>query len=250
VEYLGIDIGGTGIKGAPVDLEAGALAAPRLRILTPQPAKPEPMAEVIGQIARHFRWNGPIGNGFPGIVIDGVIGSAANLSKKWVGVNAAELIGRTTGCPTTVINDADAAGIAEMTFGAGKGRKGLVIIVTIGTGLGTALFTDGHLVPNCELGHIEINGQDAETTTSDAARKRDDLSWKKWARRFDLYLNTLERLFSPKLFILGGGASKNFEEFRPYLKVKAEILQAQLMNDAGIVGAAMAAAVYQGQRAG
>jgi polyphosphate glucokinase len=241
VEYLGIDIGGSGIKGAPVDLEAGVLAAPRHRILTPQPARPEPMIDVIAQIAQVFNWRGPLGCGFPGIVIDGVIGSAANLSKKWVGLNAAEMIGQATGCPTTVVNDADAAGIAEMTFGAGQGRKGLVIIVTIGTGLGTALFINGHLVPNCELGHIEIEGQDAETTTSDAARKREDLSWKKWGKRFDLYLNTLERLFSPQLFILGGGTCKNFEDFRPYLNVKAEILQARLMNEAGIVGAALAA---------
>lgn len=241
MEYLGIDIGGSGIKGAPVDLEAGVLTAPRHRILTPEPASPEPMVEVIAQITRHFNWHGPIGCGFPGIVIDGVIGSAANLSKKWVDLNAAQLIGQATGCPTTMVNDADAAGIAEMTFGAGQGRKGLVIIVTIGTGLGTALFINGRLVPNCELGHIEIGGVDAETTTSDAARKREDLSWKKWGKRFDLYLNTLEKLFSPQLFILGGGASKKFDDFRPYLNVKAEILQARLMNEAGIVGAALAA---------
>ncbi len=240
-EILGIDIGGTGIKGAPVDVENGSLLAPRFRLLTPTPSKPKPMAETVAEIARHFAWTGPIGCGFPALVQAGVVRSAANIHKKWIGVDAQALFADVTGCPVIVLNDADAAGLAEMTFGAGRGRNGVVMIITIGTGLGTALFLDGQLVPNTELGHIEIGGQDAELRASDAARQRDKLSWKRWAKRFNKYLNTLERLFSPDLFILGGGASKKHEKFIPLLSVRAEILPAQLLNEAGIIGAALAA---------
>ncbi len=240
-EILGIDIGGTGIKGAPVDVENGSLLAPRFRLLTPSPSKPKPMAETVAEIARHFAWTGPIGCGFPALVQAGVVRSAANIHKKWIGVDAQALFADVTGCPVIVLNDADAAGLAEMTFGAGRGRNGVVMIITIGTGLGTALFLDGQLVPNTELGHIEIGGQDAELRASDAARQRDKLSWKRWAKRFNRYLNTLERLFSPDLFILGGGASKKHEKFIPLLSVRAEILPAQLLNEAGIIGAALAA---------
>lgn len=240
-EILGIDIGGTGIKGAPVDVENGSLLAPRFRLLTPSPSKPKPMAETVAEIARHFAWTGPIGCGFPALVQAGVVRSAANIHKKWIGVDAQALFADVTGCPVIVINDADAAGLAEMTFGAGRGRNGVVMIITIGTGLGSALFLDGQLVPNTELGHIEIGGQDAELSASDAARQRDKLSWKRWAKRFNKYLNTLERLFSPDLFILGGGASKKHEKFIPLLSVRAEILPAQLLNEAGIIGAALAA---------
>ncbi len=240
-EILGIDIGGTGIKGAPVDVENGSLLAPRFRLLTPSPSKPKPMAETVAEIARHFAWTGPIGCGFPALVQAGVVRSAANIHKKWIGVDAQALFADVTGCPVIVLNDADAAGLAEMTFGAGRGRNGVVMIITIGTGLGTALFLNGQLVPNTELGHIEIGGQDAELRASDAARQRDKLSWKRWAKRFNKYLNTLERLFSPDLFILGGGASKKHEKFIPLLSVRAEILPAQLLNEAGIIGAALAA---------
>lgn len=240
-EILGIDIGGTGIKGAPVDVENGSLLAPRFRLLTPTPSKPKPMAETVAEIARHFAWTGPIGCGFPALVQAGVVRSAANIHKKWIGVDAQALFADVTGCPVIVLNDADAAGLAEMTFGAGRGRNGVVMIITIGTGLGTALFLDGQLVPNTELGHIEIGGQDAELRASDAARQRDKLTWKRWAKRFNRYLNTLERLFSPDLFILGGGASKKHEKFIPLLSVRAEILPAQLLNEAGIIGAALAA---------
>lgn len=240
-EILGIDIGGTGIKGAPVDVENGSLLAPRFRLLTPSPSKPKPMAETVAEIARHFAWTGPIGCGFPALVQAGVVRSAANIHKKWIGVDAQALFAEVTGSPVIVLNDADAAGLAEMTFGAGRGRNGVVMIITIGTGLGTALFLDGQLVPNTELGHIEIGGQDAELRASDAARQRDKLTWKRWAKRFNRYLNTLERLFSPDLFILGGGASKKHEKFIPLLSVRAEILPAQLLNEAGIIGAALAA---------
>ena len=238
---LGIDIGGSGIKGAPVDVDSGTLLAPRFRIPTPDSAKPHPVAETVAQVAHHFTWSGPIGCGFPAIVQAGVVGSAANVHKKWIGVDAQTLFSETCGCPVTVMNDADVAGLAEMSFGAGKGRQGVVLLITIGTGLGSALFTDGHLVPNTELGHLEIDGIDAERRASDAARQRDKLSWKRWAKRFNRYLNTLERLFSPDLLILGGGASKDYQKFLPELQVHCEVLPAQMLNEAGIIGAALAA---------
>jgi predicted NBD/HSP70 family sugar kinase len=199
------------------------------------------MIEVIAKIARHFKWSGAIGCGYPGVVIDGITLSAANVHQKWVGLDAARQIAEKTGCPVCVVNDADAAGLAEMKFGAGRGRMGVVLIVTIGTGLGTALFTNGHLLPNAELGHIELGGEDAEWRASDAARKRENLSWKKWGPRFNRYLQELEKLLSPNLIILGGGSSKRFNQYSQYLTVRAEIVPAQLLNDAGIVGAALAA---------
>jgi len=241
MELLGVDIGGSGIKGAPVLTETGILLAPRYRIPTPQPAKPRPVAKIVKEIADHFNWQGPVGCGFPAAIRDGVALTASNIHKKWVGFNAAELFSETAGCPVCVINDADAAGLAEMEFGAGQGISGVVIIVTIGTGLGTALFTDGKLLPNAELGHIEINGKDAELLATDAARKRDKLSWKVWAKRFNIYLLTLEKLLWPDLFILGGGVSKKHEQFLPYLTVEANVLPAKFLNNAGIVGGALAA---------
>ena len=241
MDILGIDIGGSGVKGAPVDTETGALLAPRYRLPTPSPSKPRAVAKTVAEIVGHFDWHGPMGCGFPAPVRGGVALTAANVHRKWIGTDAAALFAETTGCPTCVVNDADAVGLAEMTFGAGRGRQGVVLIVTIGTGLGTALFTDGHLLPNTELGHIEIRGQDAELRASDAARKRETLSWKKWAARFDEYLRTLERLFWPGLIILGGGISRRSERFLPYLTVQAEVVPAQLLNEAGIVGAALAA---------
>jgi polyphosphate glucokinase len=242
-EILGIDIGGSGIKGAPVDVDSGSLLAPRFRLRTPNPAKPRPVAETVGEVVRHFAWSGPIGCGFPAVVQSGVVRSAANIHNKWIGVDAQALFAETCGYPVKVVNDADAAGLAEMTFGAGQGRKGVVLVITIGTGLGSALFTDGHLVPNTELGHIEIDGEDAETRASDAARQREKLSWKRWGKRFNKYLSTLEYLFSPDLIILGGGISKDHEKFLPLLKLRAEVQPAKLLNEAGIIGAALAARV-------
>ncbi len=239
MQVLGIDVGGSGIKGAPVDTESGEFLAPRLRFPTPPSAKPEPMAKIVGDIARQFNWQGPVGAGFPAALHHGVALTAANIHKKWIGVNAAELFSNASGCPVSVINDADAAGLAEMRFGAGRGRRGVVMMITIGTGLGTALFIDGKLVPNTELGHIEIDGDDAELHASDAARKRERLSWKKWGRRLNRYLQTLERLFWPDLFILGGGVIKNAEKFLPSITLNTEVLPAELLNDAGIVGAAL-----------
>jgi len=240
MKVLGIDIGGTGIKGAPVDTKRGELLAPRYRIPTPKGAKPKPVAKVVAQIANHFNWDGRIGCGFPGVVQQGVTRTAANVDDDWIDLDAAELFSKKTECPVTMINDADAAGLAEMAFGAGKGHSGVVLIVTIGTGLGTSLFTDGVLLPNTELGHIEIGCEDAELMASDAARKRDDLSWKEWAKQFDEYLNRLEQLVWPDLIILGGGASKKHAKFFPYLTVHAKVVPAESLNEAGIIGAALA----------
>jgi polyphosphate glucokinase len=241
MEILGIDVGGSGIKGAPVDIQTGKFTGARHRIPTPKPAKPNSVIKVISDITRHFDWHGPIGVGFPAALHNGVVLTASNIHKKWIGVNAAKIIAEKTGCPVCMVNDADAAGLAEITFGAGKRRNGVIVVVTIGTGLGTALFTDGILLPNAELGHIEIDGVEAEWRASDAARKRENLSWQNWGERFNIYLGTLEKLLYPGLFILGGGASKKFAEFIDYIDVHADVVPARLRNEAGIIGAALAA---------
>jgi polyphosphate glucokinase len=246
MHILGIDVGGSGIKGAPVDIVSGEMLAPRCRFPTPEPSKPDQVAKTIAQITRHFQWDGPLGVGFPSPIHAGVVLTAANIHKSWINTDAVSLFSNETGCQTYVMNDADAAGLAEMNFGAGKGRQGVVLIVTIGTGLGTALFTNGRLLPNTELGHIEMNGEDAEWQASDAARKREKLSWKKWSKRFDQYLHTLEGLFYPDLIILGGGASKKADIFLPLLTVKTEVVPAQMQNEAGIIGAAVAAGMAAG----
>ena len=241
MQILGIDIGGTGIKGAPVETDSGYLLTERYRLLTPNGAKPSPVAQIVADLSRHFDWHGPIGCGFPAVIRDGVAESAANINSKWIGTNVAELFSKATQCPVYVVNDADAAGLAEVTFGAGKGVPGVVMMITIGTGLGSALFIDGKLVPNTELGHIEVECDDAESMASDIARKQQNLSWKKWAKRLDKYLTRLENLFSPDLMILGGGAIKKQDQFIHYLTLHTKVIPAQLGNDAGIVGAALAA---------
>lgn len=241
MEILGIDVGGSGIKGAPVNIESGRLLAERYRIKTPEGAETGPVAETIARIAHHFSWTGRIGVGFPGPIKHGVVKMAANLSSAWVGVNANELLGQAAGCPVTVINDADAAGLAEITFGAGKGVPGVVIMVTLGTGIGTAIFSDGKLLPNAEFGHLEVQGHDAESRASDAARQRAQLSWKKYAKRLNRYFREMEKLFWPDLFILGGGISKYHKKYLPLLNIKTPIVPAKFLNEAGIVGAALAA---------
>jgi polyphosphate glucokinase len=245
MKVLGIDIGGSGIKGAPVDTKRGEMLSERFRIETPQPAKPKPVAATVAKVARHFDWDGPIGCGFPSAVQHGIVRTAANIDNKWIGTDAAKLFSKATGCPVKVVNDADVAGLAEMRFGAGKGHDGVVLLVTVGTGLGTVLFTEGHLLPNTELGHIEIRGKDAEERASDAARARLDLSWKKWAKHLDEYLHTMEALLWPDLVIIGGGASREkcFNKFVQHLTVEAKIVPAQLQNEAGIIGAALAATI-------
>ncbi|MBI3172828.1 MAG: ROK family protein [Chloroflexi bacterium] len=241
MEVLGIDVGGSGIKGAPVDIKTGRLLAERYRIKTPKSAEPRPVAEVVDKIARSFNWKGPIGIGFPAPIKSGVAMMAANISPEWVGVNADELFTKVTGCDCTLVNDADAAGLAEMSFGAGRGQAGTVILLTLGTGIGSAIFHSGHLLPNTEFGHLDMKGRDAEHRASDAARQREDLSWKKYARRLNRYLLEMEKLFWPDLFIVGGGISKQSEKFLPLLAIETPIIPAELLNDAGIVGAALAA---------
>jgi len=241
VKILGIDIGGSGIKGAPVNVKTGKILEARHRIPTPEPSSPDNVAQVIADIVKHFNWKGPIGCGFPGVIQNGYIRTAANVDKSWVNVNFNKLLSETTALPATVVNDADAAGLAEMKFGAGKNQKGVVLLLTIGTGIGTVLFTDGRLVPNVEMGHVQMRGMDAEKYSSDAARKNEDLSWEEWAKRFDEYLNYMQQLLWPELIILGGGASKKGEKFLQHLTVNAKVVLAELLNNAGLVGAALAA---------
>lgn len=240
MEILGLDIGGSGIKGAIVDTETGKLITDRYRIETPEGAEPEDVAKTVEKICQYFEYKGPIGVGFPSIVQHGVILTAANVSKNWIGKNINLILSQATGNQIYSLNDADAAGIAEMTHGIGKEyQKGVVILITIGTGIGSAIFSDGVLVPNTEFGHMLIRGKDAEHRASDAIRQSEDLSWKKWAKRFDEFLLIMEGLFSPDLFILGGGISKKFEKYAGYFSIKTKIMPAILLNQAGIVGAAM-----------
>ncbi|MFI0983088.1 polyphosphate--glucose phosphotransferase [Streptomyces sp. NPDC021093] len=243
MNVFGVDIGGSGIKGAPVDLERGDLAEPRHKVLTPHPATPDSVIGGVKEVVDHFGWSGPVGITFPGVVTDGITRTAANVDKGWVDLDAQALLGERLGLPVTVLNDADAAGVAEMTFGAGAGRKGTVFLLTFGTGIGSALFLDGKLVPNTELGHLELHGHDAEKHASTKAKEDEDLSWEHWAKRVTKYLAHVEMLFSPSLFIIGGGVSRKAEKFIPLIEgVRAEIVPAELQNNAGIVGAAMAAA--------
>ncbi len=239
MKILGVDIGGSGIKGAIIGTKTGALVTERHRIATPQPATPVTIAKTLKKLVTHFDWEGPIGCGFPAVIQNGVAKTASNIDDAWIGTNAAKVFSKKTGCPVFIVNDADAAGLAEVTFGAGKDRKGVIITITIGTGLGSGTFIDGKLVPNTEFGHFNLNGDIAEKYASDAARKRDGLSWKKWGRRFNEYLQALETFFWPDLIILGGGASKKHEKFFQYLETRAKIVPAQLRNEAGMVGAAL-----------
>ena len=242
---LGIDIGGTGIKGAPVDVETGQLTAERFRIETPQPSVPNAVADVVKQVAAHFSYSGPAGVTFPAVVKHGVTYTAANVDRSWIGTNAGELFSRHIGGPVTVVNDADAAGVAEMRFGAGKDRNGVIILVTLGTGIGSAVFLDGQLLPNSEFGHLMIRGKAAERRASEKVRVDKKLSWKQWAKRISEFLNEMEKLFSPDLFIIGGGISKKAEKFFPFLTTKTEVIivPAQMRNEAGIIGAAYLAHV-------
>jgi len=241
MHVLGIDIGGSGIKAAPVDVTTGKLLADRQKIETPRPALPEAVRDVVKKLTTFFNWSGPVGITFPGVVTDGVTRTAANLGPAWIGLDAATLFTRAIGNPVRVLNDADAAGVAEMTFGAGVGEKGTVLMLTFGTGIGSALFTQGILVPNTEFGHIEIRGRDAETRASEHAKELHDLSWDKWAGRVDEYMHHIEALLSPQLIIVGGGISKQADKWVPKLTgVRARIVPAMLLNEAGIVGAAMA----------
>ena len=238
---LGIDIGGTGIKGGVVDVDRGKLVGERYRLPTPKRSTPGHIAKVVAEIASHFDWTGAVGCGFPGVVRDGVVLTAANVSKKWIGAPGVELFDDATGCAFTMVNDADAAGLAEVRFGAGSARAGVVLMLTVGTGIGTALFIDGKLVPNVELGQLELRGRNAEKWASEKVRVREGLSYKQWARRFNRYLERMHRYFWPELIIIGGGGSKKFDRFERYLSVDCEVAPAELRNQAGIIGAALAA---------
>ena len=242
MQILGVDIGGSGIKGAIVDTTTGTLLTERHRIPTPQPATPEAMAATLKQLAEHFEWVGPIGCGFPATIHHGVAFSAANIDKSWINTPVDQVFAEATGCPCHVVNDADAAGLAEMQFGIGKDRQGVVMMLTIGTGIGSAIFVNGHLHPNTELGHLLMKGDIAEQYCSDAARQREERSWEKWGKRFNRYLKRLEFLFNPDLFIIGGGAAQRFERFSEQLDLRTEIVPAASLNQAGIIGAALYAA--------
>jgi polyphosphate glucokinase len=242
VQVLGIDIGGTGIKAAPVDTTKGTLLTERVKVETPRPAKPDPVAAVVAQHVQNFGWTGPVGIAFPGVVVNGVTMTAANLDSAWVGMDTRALFSKAAEVSTSLINDADAAGLAEMTFGAGAGRRGTVLMLTFGTGIGSALFRDGILVPNTEFGHIEIRGRDAEKRASERAKELHDLSWGKWAGRVDEYLHHVEALTAPDLIIIGGGISRKADKFLPLLtSLRATVVPAAMQNDAGIVGAALSA---------
>ncbi|MCC6146768.1 MAG: ROK family protein [Anaerolineaceae bacterium] len=246
MHVLGIDIGGFGIKGALVDVKRGTLVTEPLCLPTPTSAKPEEMALVVRDLCEHFQWHGITGAGFPAVVKKGVVTTAANIHSSWIGVNAENLFHETTGLSMHVLNDADAAGIAEMKFGAGKEfQNNVVILLTLGTGIGSAIFVNGILLPNTEFGHLQIRGRDAEKRASGAAKTREGLSWKAWSKRLLEFLIEMEKLFSPDLFIISGGVSKQTEEFFPYLKTATQLAPAQFFNQAGIVGAAM----HAGQKA-
>jgi polyphosphate glucokinase len=241
---IGIDFGGSGIKAAPVNLDSGEFSAERERIDTPEESTPEAVAKVMAELLERFeKSESPVGVTIPGVVRrNGVVASAANIDKSWIGTDADDLLEDKLGRPVRVINDADAAGLAEARYGVATGREGLVIVTTLGTGIGSALLYDGVLVPNTELGHLEIDGHDAETQAANSARKRDELSWEKWAKRLSTYYQALEKLFSPDLFVIGGGVSKHGAEFIPLLDISTEVVSATLRNTAGIVGAAAVAA--------
>lgn len=239
-DTFGIDIGGSGIKGSPADLRRGERGPERRRVPTPDPATPQACAQAVAEIADYFSWKKPFGITFPGVVQNNVIQTAANMDKSWIGVDAGELFSDAVGAQAYVVNDADAAGLAVVAYGVGHGVAGTVLVVTLGTGIGSALFVDEELVPNTELGHIEMNGADAETQA--AARVKDDegLSWAQWGKRVNQYLHTVEDLIWPDLIVIGGGVSKHFHDhIEPYLDVRSRIIPAQLRNDAGIVGAAL-----------
>ena len=246
---IGIDVGGSGVKGAAVNLATGDLAGPRVLEPTPAPSTPLAVADVVAAVASRITVRGPVGVTFPGVVRGGIVETAANVDRSWVGVDANDLFSRRLGRPVIVLNDADAAGIAEMAFGAGRDRGGVVMMVTLGTGIGSAMFVDGRLVPNTEFGHIIVAGEDGEKLAAASVRTAQSLSWETWSERLNAYLARLECLIAPDLIILGGGISRDHVKFLPRLRARAELVPAQLFNDAGIVGAALATASLDAARA-
>jgi polyphosphate glucokinase len=242
MKVLGIDIGGSAIKGAPVDTKTGKLLGERHRIATPKKVSPKEFAVIVAEIAAHFKWKGPIGLGFPGVIQGTTATTSANLHGDFIGCDLAELVADATGSRVSVVNDADAAGIAEMRFGAGKKENGTVLLLTLGTGVGSALFYRGVLYPNTELGHLPLKGRSAEKHVAASVREEKDLSWHKWGKRLDHYLRILEAILQPNLIIIGGGVSAESGKFFKFLKTQAPVVPAQARNEAGIVGAALWAA--------
>jgi polyphosphate glucokinase len=239
---VGIDVGGSGVKGAPVDLAAGDLAGERYRLETPRPADVTNLVETVAAVAANVGPADHIGITFPGVILDGVVRTAANLHPSWIGAPGRELFTEAIGCPVTLLNDADAAGLAEVRYGVGRGRRGVVLMLTFGTGIGSALFVDGVLVPNTELGHLELDGYDAEDRASDRARETEDLDWDTWAKRVEHYLAHVEALLWPDLIVIGGGVSKKVDKWLAHVDVRTPVVPAELQNHAGIIGAAAAAA--------
>jgi len=236
---VGVDIGGTGIKGAAVDVAGGRFAAERVRLLTPLPATPRAVAEVVGELLQQIGVAGPVGLTLPAVVRGGIVETASHIDHAWIGVDAVELFSKATGRPVAVMNDADAAGMAEVRFGAGRDRDGVLAVVTLGTGIGSALFADGTLVANSELGHLPLHHGEAEDWAAESVREHDELSWKKYAHRLQAYLELVQRVLWPQLIIIGGGISKKADKFLPLIELRTPIVPAQLHNDAGIIGAAL-----------
>ncbi len=242
MKILGIDVGGSGIKGAIVDTKKGILLTERHRIETPQPATPNAVIQTITKLIKHFDWHGQVGVGFPAAVVDEVVRTASNIDDTWIGVNAAYKIEKVTGCPTHLVNDVDAAGFAEMKFGAGSNEKGIVLIAAFGTGIGTAIFNKKKLLPNTELGHVYMkNGMKGEHYAANSVREKNELNFEEWGKRVNEYLSYLEKLFYPNLIIIGGGVSKKFDQFEAYLDLDTPVVPAKNRNHAGIIGAALAA---------
>jgi polyphosphate glucokinase len=240
MNVYGIDVGGSGIKGAPVDTQTGELLAERVRIKTPMPATPQAILDTAVEVVRQSRWDGPVGCGFPAVIKDGAVQTAANIDKAAIGFDMQGRLEQELDSSVRVINDGDAAGLAEMRWGAGREEDGVVLMLTLGTGIGTSVFIGGRLLPNTELGHIEIGGEEAEHRASDGARKREGLGWKEYAGRLDEYLHKIEDLLWPDLIVIGGGISKKSEKFFPHLTARTPIVRAQMLNEAGIAGAALA----------
>ena len=240
MEVFGLDIGGSGIKGTPVETESGELLGDRIRVPTPEAATPDEVVAAAVEVVSRSGWEGPVGCGFPGVVKEGVIHTAANVADEFIGFDLQTRLQKELGTPVRIVNDADAAGLAEVRWGAGRGVEGTVLMLTIGTGIGTALFIEGKLVPNTELGHIEIHGREAELWAADRIRKVEDLSWKKWARRIEEYFQKMEALLWPDLIVVGGGVSKKSERFLPRIETRTKVVPAEMLNNAGIAGAALA----------
>lgn len=247
VTAYGVDIGGTGIKGAIVELSGGELQTERVKYPTPHPSTPDAVAQVVARLVTEAGWTGLVGATFPAVIQHGVARTAANVDHGWIGTDVDKVFTKATGCDVTVLNDADAAGLAEVRYGAAKGVRGVVILLTFGTGIGSGLFLDGQLVPNTELGHLEMDGQDAEKQAAASARENEGLSYKQWAKRVQKYMSHVERLFTPDLFLVGGGVSKNAEKWVPLLELRTPVRPAELLNNAGIVGAALAAHERRGE---